>query len=181
MKTMMLISIMCLMSFSNYAQQRDKNQSAVNKKNKCLKDPNMPANAKLAWPSSGYLPTQDPACAPCYTYTSKHGTDIMECPYLNFLPEPKEGRVQSANVTYPTANGIADGLTIQRENTYTGEYPKTCQRDPHMPANAKPSWPKSPYFSLVAPQCAPCYTYVNKHGLAIMECPGLIFLPEAKK
>ena len=180
MKKITLISAMCLMSLSNYAQQIDKNQYFNNEKDICLKDPNMPAGAKLTWPASEYVSAMDPSCPPCYTYTSKYGTDIMECPFVTFFPK-QESRVAADNTVHPAEDNMVNGMNVIAERSYTGEYPKSCKLDPHMPANAKPSWPESAYVSLVAPQCAPCYTYTNKNGLVIMECPGLIFLPENKK
>lgn len=163
---------------SSYAQEILKYNNIGDKHGKCMVDPGMPANAKLAWPKSDYTPLQDSACPPCYTYTSNFGTPIMECPFLTFAPEKKEGGVVAADAT---ANPPAlEEVRAKQQNAYSGYYPKVCKRDPHMPANAKPSWPESPYVSLVGPQCAPCYTYTNKHGLEIMECPGLIFLPEKK-
>ena len=52
-----------------------------------------------------------------------------------------------------------------------------CLRDPDMPANAVPAWPKSAYTPVPAQDasCAPCYEYKNKHGFLIMECPFLVF------
>jgi len=52
-----------------------------------------------------------------------------------------------------------------------------CRKYPGMPAGATAAWPKSEYVSKVNPQCAPCYTYTRKSGLAVMECPGLWFVP----
>jgi len=53
-----------------------------------------------------------------------------------------------------------------------------CRKYERMPAGATLAWPSSQYISKVDPQCAPCYTYVRKSGLKVMECPGLWFPPE---
>ena len=50
-----------------------------------------------------------------------------------------------------------------------------CMADPDMPKNATPAWPESAYTPVGDPSCAPCYQYTNKRGLAIMECPFLVF------
>ena len=126
----------------------------------------MPAYAVPAWPKTPYIAKGDPECAPCYTYTTKHGLSVMECPGLWFLPENG------------TATQTAENLNVYTGNTYTGNYSKTCKRDPNMPVGAVPAWPTSPYVSTQAPECAPCYTYTSKHGIEIMECPFLYFLPE---
>ena len=52
-----------------------------------------------------------------------------------------------------------------------------CMKDPDMPKNAVPAWPKSAYTPVGNPKCAPCYQYKNKHGLTIMECPFLVWPP----
>ena len=46
----------------------------------CNKIQGMPANAKLVYPRATYLPAGNPACAPCYEYTTKRGLKVMECP-----------------------------------------------------------------------------------------------------
>ena len=46
-----------------------------------------PAHTEPVWPKSAYTPTGNPNCAPCYEYTNKRGTVIMECPYLTFPSE----------------------------------------------------------------------------------------------
>ena len=104
----------------------------------------------------------------------------MECPFANFIYD-KKATAATSPVTVPSsvADNSAD-VTFERQGSYTGEYPKACKLDANMPANAKPAWPKSNYISLVSPQCAPCYTYTNKRGLDIMECPGLIFIPDVR-
>ena len=174
MKKILLPAAFLLFSMGSLAQNTVKSQPVVSATDKCQRDPNMPANAKLSWPQGPYVPTQDASCAPCYTYINKNGLTIMECPYLTFLPSDGAGVQPSSDM------GQGSDVKVITERSYTGEYPKTCKRDPDMPANAKLAWPKSPYVSLVQKSCAPCYTYKNKHGLQIMECPGLIFLPENK-
>ena len=165
MKKTLLISLLSIASIGAYAQSNLG----------CKVDPNMPANAVPAWPSSPYVSEQDnPECAPCYTYTSKHGVKIMECPFLQFIPQQAANNM--AAVTPVPQTGALD---VQNVNTYTGNYPKACRRDPDMPKGAVPAWPQvTPYVSLTAPGCAPCYTYTSKHGIAIMECPFLYFMPE---
>jgi len=56
----------------------------------CERLPNMPADAKMVWPKSNYTPTGNPACPPCYEYTTKRGLQVMECPNLWFPAEGKE-------------------------------------------------------------------------------------------
>ena len=177
MKKILIPAALLLLSFGGFAQNAIKGQQVVSAKDKCQKDPNMPVNAKLSWPEGPYVPTQDASCAPCYTYTNKNGLKIMECPYLTFLPP--EGAIDRSNSNVAVV-GQGSDINVITERSYTGEYPKTCKRDPDMPANAKLAWPKGPYVSLVQKSCAPCYTYKNKRGLEIMECPGLVFLPDDK-
>lgn len=55
----------------------------------CKKETNMPANAKMVWPASAYIPLGNPTCPPCYEYTRKSGLKVMECPNLWFPPEDK--------------------------------------------------------------------------------------------
>jgi hypothetical protein len=126
----------------------------------------MPANAVPAYPKTPYVQLQDP---PCYKYINKHGLEIMECPGARFLPEHSTARqdTRSRNVT-EEANG---NLRVESRNTYMGYQ----SRYPAMPANAVPAYPTSPYVQLQDP---PCYKYVNKRGIEIMECPGARFLPE---
>ena len=170
MKTTLLISLISLASIGSYAQD----QSAANNNATCKRYPGMPAYAVPAWPKTPYIAKGDPECAPCYTYTTKHGLTVMECPGLWFLPEHRTATETAVNIwQQPNTN-----LNVQTENTYTGNYPITCKRDPNMPDNAVPAWPKSPYVSTQSPECAPCYTYTSKYGLEIMECPFLYFLPE---
>jgi len=56
----------------------------------CKKDADMPRNAKPVWPKGTYTPLEDQACPPCYEYTSKHGIQIMECPFLRFPAEHRD-------------------------------------------------------------------------------------------
>ncbi len=51
---------------------------------KLKSDPDMPANAVPAYPTSPYIPLYDP---PCYTYKTKSGLEVMECHGLLFPPE----------------------------------------------------------------------------------------------
>ena len=46
-----------------------------------------PAHTTPVWPKTAYTPVGNPDCAPCYEYTNKRGTVIMECPYLIFPSE----------------------------------------------------------------------------------------------
>ncbi len=150
-------------------------QSATNKHLVCKKDPNMPKGAVPVWPKSDYTQLQDPSCPPCYKYKSKKtGLMIMECPYLWFPAEHKDPA--TGEVTQTAMNG---SVTVQRNNSYTGNYP-ICPKDPLMPANAKPVFPKSEYTPLGHPECAPCYEYTTKRGTKVMECHQLWFPAEHK-
>jgi len=138
----------------------------------------MPANAVAAWPKSTYTasPVQDASCAPCYEYTNKRGTAIMECPFLVFPSQSAEVILpgQSAVTTVPGNN-----LDIQTEHAYSGNYP-ACSKDLY-PAHTKPVWPKAAFKPTGNPNCAPCYEYTNKRGTVIMECPYLVFPSEREK
>ena len=130
----------------------------------------MPLGAQPAWPkTTPYVSNVAPQCAPCYTYTTKRGLKVMECPGLYFKPE---GKTQAA--VDPSNNEV----NIQTPRAYTGNYPKVCKRDPDMPAHAVPVWPKTEYIPTQDPECAPCYEYTSKHGVAVMECPFLYFPAE---
>jgi len=173
MKTSLLISLFCIASIGSYAQDVQKDQSATNNA-VCRKYPDMPKGAKPAWPkTTPYVSNVAPQCAPCYTYTRKSGLKVMECPGLWFLPE---GAGKDNGNTVQT-----DGMNVQAQNVYTGNYPKVCKRDPNMPANAVPVWPKGEYTPTQDPACAPCYEYTTKHGLGVMECPYLYFPAEEEK
>lgn len=149
--------MLCLGSVVTFAQQPV-----------CKKDPNMPKDAKPAWPESVYTPLEDPACPPCYKYTSKLGHGVMECPFLRF---PAEHNQQgTANEPMFAAPGT---------ETRAGNYPPVCRKAPDMPKNAKPAWPESSdYTPLQDPSCPPCYTYTSKLGHEVMECPFLRFPAE---
>ena len=162
MKTTLFISLICLASIASYAQAQP--ATAV-----CKRDADMPKGAVATWPVSPYVSTQGPGCAPCYTYTRKSGLVIMECPFLIFMPDQQTADKET--ITFGWEHPTGD---VKNE-------PKVCKRDPDMPANATPAWPSSPYVATQAPECAPCYTYVSQHGVEIMECPYLRFLPEDGK
>jgi maleate cis-trans isomerase len=150
MKTSLIISLLCLSSMSSFAQTHVQ----------------IPANAKPVYPTTPYVQLQDP---PCYTYINKRGLEIMECPGARFLPEHSTVQQQTPVVTEDALGNIK----VESRNTYLG-YRKLY---PEMPANAVPAYPTSPYVQLQDP---PCYKYINKRGIEIMECPGARFLPEAK-
>ena len=177
MKTTILISLLCIASIGSYAQDNAKDQSATKTQVGCRKYAEMPKGAVPAWPKSAYIPTGNPECAPCYTYTSKHGLTIMECPGLWFLPEgSKAADAGTVGVQVPD-----NSLNVVSGNTYTGNYPKVCKRDPDMPRGAVPVWPKDAYTPTQSPECAPCYEYTRKSGLTVMECPFLYFPAEKDK
>jgi hypothetical protein len=56
--------------------------------------------------------------------------------------------------------------------------PAVCKKYAEMPKGAVLVWPKSAYVPVGDPSCPPCYEYTSKHGLTVMECPGLWFLPD---
>ena len=172
MKRAFIITLLSLATASAFAQTEDASNSATNHE-VCKRDPNMPANAKPAWPKSAYTPTQDPSCAPCYTYTRKSGLKVMECPFLLFPPEHRN----SKEVSMQTSNG---NLNVQSGKTYTGHYSATCKRDPLAPKGAKPAWPKSEYIPVGNTACAPCYEYTTKRGLKVMECHNALFPAEKR-
>lgn len=182
MKKTFLISLLSLAAFSMNAQTVTTDKNAV-----CKKFPHMPAGATAVWPSGTYTPTQDPSCPPCYEYKSKRtGVMIMECPYLNFPAEKSSATASNAvmeqnyePVTRTQPN--TDRIVMQSQNSYTGNYPAVCKRDPDMPANAKPVWPAGTYTATQDPSCPPCYEYKSKRtGVMIMECPFLRF-PASEK
>jgi hypothetical protein len=180
MKKTILISALLLGAASMNAQttyQTTTNHAV------CKSFPNMPANAVPVWPKGTYTPLEDPACPPCYEYTSKHGTRRMECPYLRFPPEHSTSTTVNNEVTEQTTTDYAPvnagrSMDVQSNRTYTGNYPAVCKSFPDMPRNAHPVWPKGTYTPLEDPSCPPCYEYVSKHGTLRMECPYLRFPPE---
>ena len=133
----------------------------------------MPANAVPAWPKSAYTPapSQDPSCAPCYEYTNKRGTVIMECPFLVFQSEGTGILLPGTSMTTTSSS-----IDVQAEHTYTGNYP-ACSKKLY-PAHTTPVWPKTAYTPTGNPDCAPCYEYTNKRGTVIMECPYVVFPSE---
>jgi len=180
MKKTFLISLLTLGAVTMYAQSD--NNSTNNNGAVCKKFQNMPANAVAVWPKGAYTPLEDPSCAPCYEYKSKHGVMIMECPYLQFPAEHSTADAGAMNTDYvaPVTTAQAnsnESVAMQGQNSYTGNYP-VCKRDPDMPANATPVWPKGQYTPLENQACAPCYEYRSKHGVMIMECPYLQFPAE---
>lgn len=167
MKRILIITLLSLATASAFAQTED--AGTATKHTVCKRDPNMPANAKPAWPKSDYTPTQDPSCAPCYTYTRKSGLKVMECPFLLFPPEHKGA---TADVSAQTDN--AGNMNVQSQKAYTGNF-ANCKRDPLAPRNAKAAWPKSDYIPVGNTACAPCYEYTTKRGLKVMECHNALF------
>ena len=173
----LLIPIAIGAALTTYAQSSDVQTTTNNNGAVCKKFPNMPANAYPVWPKGAYTPLEDPSCAPCYEYKRKNGIMTMECPYLQF---PAEHSTADADALPPvtTAQANVNDVQYQGQNSYTGNYP-VCKRDPNMPANAKPVWPKGDYTPLEAQACPPCYEYKSrKTGILIMECPYLRFPAE---
>lgn len=168
MKKTLLISALSFISLCGFAQS----SRTVNvDKAGCLREADMPANATPAWPKSDYTPApaQNPSCAPCYEYTNKRGTAIMECPFLIF-------KTQGEAVLLPGTSAVAPmpgNIDVQVAHSYTGNYP-TCSKNLYPP-HTKPVWPKTAYTPTGNPDCAPCYEYTNKRGTVIMECPYLVF------
>ena len=175
MKKVFIIPLLLLVTF--YADAQATNTPVRVNDVVCKTDPDMPANAVRVWPKSAYTPTQDPSCAPCYQYKNKYGHTIMECPFLIFSPAD-ENVIPGAAVINVQATDNGD-VNVQSQNTYTGNYP-ACDRS-RFPKYSTPVWPKSAYIPTGNPNCPPCYEYTSKHGVAIMECPYLVFLPEGGK
>jgi hypothetical protein len=175
MKKALIIPLFLLMAATSFAQTANgpiKVNTAV-----CRTDPDMPKNAVLVWPKSDYTPTQDPSCAPCYEYKNKYGHTVMECPFLVFSKQADDAAQGATEITTQTTdNGAMD---VRSQGTYTGNYP-ACDKN-RFPKYSTPVWPKSAYIPTGNPNCAPCYEYTSKHGVAVMECPYLVFLPEGKQ
>ena len=169
MKTTIIIT--ALLSFATIGS------NAQSAKTSCQRPADMPANAVMVYPRSAYTPLGDPACPPCYQYTTKRGLQVMECPYATFNADQTPSVTPIPLVT--TQNGNNSTIDVLSQNTYTGNYP-VCKRDPDMPANAWLVWPKTAYKSNGNPACAPCYEYKSKNGILVMECPDVTFLPENK-
>ena len=165
MKQSIIIALFSLVTMGAYAQDAKK---------VCQKAPNAPARAVATFPESAYTPTGDPSCAPCYTYKTKRGLEVMECPFLYFPGKGGSEGSTASQTTYTTVNA-------QDQRSYTGNYSKAyCARDPHMPKNGHTVYPKSDYIPTGNPACAPCYEYTTKRGLKVMECHDLLFPPEQK-
>ncbi len=164
MKTTILVSLLCLGSLCSFAQfQYTTKDHPILKEN--VRIPVTPAF------DGPYTVVSD---TPCYMYI-RHGLYVLDCPGIYFPPEKTADEDNIA--AYVPATGE---ITVQGEKTYSGYYPgqTALRRDPDMPANAVPAWPSTPYIPLYDP---PCYRYVDKHGLSVMECHGLQFPPEDKK
>ena len=129
--------------------------------------PEAPANAVPAYPSGPYTALQDP---PCYKYTNSNGKVVTECPGARY-GSPNCANPQAAMTTIQE-NG---NMTFNSEKSFSGYYPRLHNIYPNAPANAQPAWPSTEYTPLQDP---PCYKYINKRGLEVMECPGAQFEPE---
>jgi hypothetical protein len=129
MKRIVFVTLVALAgTFSGHAQTA------------CSKAPDMPANARPAWPTGSYTSYQVPGCAPCYTYVNKHGLKIMECPYLRFPSEDSTKMMEAGMQQALGDNNIA----AEKSNSYTGNYPKTCKPYPGMPKMRNLHGPKAP-------------------------------------
>ena len=192
MKPIIIISLLCLSAAGSYAQSNDNttDRQAIKERATAIYErtngnmgavtqmhynstysnvhalyPDAPANAVPATPSSPYVALQNP---PCYKYKNSRGLEVMECPGARFLPD---GNATEATVT----NEPSGNLSVQKEGTYLGYYNNIHSLYPQAPANAVAAYPTGPYTELQNP---PCYSYTNKRGLKVMECPGARFEPE---
>ena len=200
MKTTILVSVLCLSAMGSYAQSQDNSDNTAEKQ--AIKEraisiyeqtngnmgpgtrmhykstysnihaayPDAPANAVPATPSAPYVALQDP---PCYKYKTKRGLEVMECPGARFLPDGKTNSIGDNATEEQTAGNIS----VNRERTYLGYYGSVHALYPEAPKNAVPAWP-SASTDYEALQDPPCYKYINKRGLEVMECPGARFAPE---
>jgi hypothetical protein len=171
MKKIFILPILLLIASYGFAQTDAPDHA---KKTGCLTDPDMPRNAVPAWPKSAYTPVEDASCAPCYEYTSKRGTVIMECPFLIFPSQASSMLPGTSAVA--TEHDVNGNVNVQEQHTYTGNYP-ACSKKLYPP-HSTPVWPKTAYTPTGNPDCAPCYEYTSKKGTVIMECPYLIFPSE---
>ena len=164
MKTTILVSLLCLSSLCGSAQfQYTTKDHPILRQGERI--PVTPAF------DGAFTVVTD---TPCYMYISKHGLYVVDCPGVWFPPEKRTA--DEGVAVYQPATG---DITVQGEKSYSGYYPgKTAlRRDPEMPANAVPAYPTSPYIPLYDP---PCYRYIDKKGVSVMECHGLQFLPDKK-
>jgi len=182
MKTTVLISLLCLAAVSSNAQYEFQYST---KDHPPLKADAKPIPVRPAF-DGPYTVVTD---TPCTMYKRHDGLYIVNCPGIYFPPEKEPVGVAvnpkpaSQQTDEETATG---GIRVERENAYSGYLPDRqtfcradlnyCRVDPQMPANAVPAWPKNTSYIML--QDPPCYEYINKHGLKIMECHGLRFPPE---
>lgn len=195
MKKTLIVSLLCFTAWSGFAQSVDNNDDAdrqqihnralsiycetngnmpgatmhykTNYSNVHAAYPAAPADAVPAWPRGEYTALQNP---PCYMYKDASGAWMETCPGARFTP-PTCDNPQSALTEIQTNNG----LDVNSENSFTGNYPDLHTVYPQAPANAVPAWPSTPYKAVQNP---PCYKYINQMGLEVTECPGAQFEPE---
>jgi hypothetical protein len=206
MKPIIIASLFCLSAVGSYAQSNntDERQAVHQRALKVYERtngnmhhsnwkttnsdiqalyPEAPVNAVPATPSSPYVALQNP---PCYKYVSRRGLKVMECPGARFLPEGESTDATARNLNRENTPRVNrensfdlrennGNLDVQRQNTYMGYYNNLQSLYPEAPKNAVPAWPSSPHTEIMNP---PCYSYTNKRGIKVMECPGARFEPE---
>ncbi len=163
MKTIILISLLCLGALVSNAQTEFKYSTKDNV-------PLINNGPRVAVNPAFDVPYKVVSDTPCYMY-KKNGLVVVDCPGIWFTPQPAEN-VQT--VKYIRSN---NDINVQSQNTYMGYYPKIDPQE-NMPANAVPVYPKGDYTPLT--NQPPCYQYKTKKGLDVMECHGLWFPPENK-
>jgi hypothetical protein len=168
MKTALIISLVCLASLSGYAQLKQYKYT-TNDHPKLKVGQRIPLTPVFNQP---FTVVSEPAC---YLYKRPSGLEVMECPGILFAEAPSLGIVVNGRNNYSDRTVTSDNVNIRSERSYLGNYPRRSVIQVTIPANALPAYPSTPYIQLTDP---PCYTYVNKNGLEIMECHGALFPPE---
>ncbi len=167
MKTMMMISLLCLAALTCFAQTRYTTNDHPTLKNNGQRIVVTPAF------SEPFTIISEPAC---YMY-KRHGLVVLECPGVLFTSPASLASTESQAPPFVTTDNIT---TTERSRSFTGNYPTRTNNvniflnPARIPSNAVPAWPSTPYVELSDP---PCYRYTNKRGLKIMECPGLRLPP----
>jgi hypothetical protein len=174
MKTIIIISLLCIASMSSYAQYK----YTTNDHPKLKTGEVIPLTPAFNEP---YTVTSEPAC---FMYKRPSGVVVMECPGVVFGPEQQ---VAASLYNQPGNNVTTENIDVNNSRAYTGNYPTVNNpvlsnysntytiKNARIPANAVPAYPTTPYIQLQNP---PCYKYTKRNGLKIMECNGVIFPPE---
>ena len=174
MKTALIISLLCVASFSSFAQLKQYKYT-TNDHPKLKKGQRIPVTPAFSEP---FTVVEEPAC---YLYKSPRGLEVMDCPGVLFTEAPSLGIVVNGRKN-PSPDRVVttNNVDVHSERAYLGHYPggSAIRRNipnVNIPSNATPAYPTTPYIQLTEP---PCYTYINSRGLEIMECHGALFPPE---